>query len=156
MKFNEKRLADVRRPGAIPWYETYERRSIPHTYQGDTMGNLTPNFDREEYACKCGCGDDKIKDELATKVQLVRNILGRSIRINSGVRCNNHNIAINASASSSHIGGWAADLGYAGSAERYELIKAATQVFDRVGIAKTFIHVDVDANKTAGVIWLYS
>ena len=51
---------------------------------------------------------------------------------------------------------WAADLGYTGSRERYELLNAIMQVFDRVGIAKTFIHVDVDANKTAGVVWLYS
>tara|TARA_Y100000758_G_C15999512_1_gene403559 strand:+ start:606 stop:968 length:363 start_codon:yes stop_codon:yes gene_type:complete len=120
------------------------------------MGNLTPNFDREEYACKCGCGRDNIKDELAAKVQLVRNIVKRGIRINSGIRCEKHNGNIGASASSSHVGGWAADLGYTGSRERYELIKAATEIFDRVGIAKTFIHVDVDTNKTAGVIWLYS
>jgi len=29
------------------------------------------------------------------------------------------------------------------------------QVFDRVGIAKNFIHVDVDTTKTAGVVWTY-
>jgi zinc D-Ala-D-Ala carboxypeptidase len=120
------------------------------------MGNLTPNFDREEYACKCGCGKDDIKDELAAKVQLVRNIVKRGIRINSGIRCEKHNAAINATPSSSHIDGWAADLGYHGSAERYQILNAALQVFDRVGIAKTFIHVDVDINKSPGVIWLYS
>ena len=120
------------------------------------MGNLTANFNREEYACKCGCGKNDIKQELAVKVQLVRNILNKSIRINSGIRCSDHNTTINATPTSSHIGGWAADLGYTGSADRYELLNAVMQVFDRVGIAKTFIHVDVDANKTAGVIWLYS
>ena len=57
---------------------------------------------------------------------------------------------------SSHIDGWAADLAYTGSRHRYELLNAVMQVFDRVGIAKTFIHVDVDANKTAGVVWMYS
>jgi zinc D-Ala-D-Ala carboxypeptidase len=120
------------------------------------MGNLTANFNREEYACKCGCGKDNIKDELAMKVQLVRDILNRSIKINSGVRCPDHNATIKATMTSSHIGGWAADLGYSGSAHRYELLSAVFQIFDRVGIAKTFIHVDIDANKTAGVVWLYS
>ena len=38
------------------------------------MGDLTANFNRSEYACKCGCGKDNIKDELATKVQLVRDL----------------------------------------------------------------------------------
>ena len=80
----------------------------------------------------------------------------RSITINSGVRCEHHNYYIAATPTSSHIDGWAADLGYTGSAARYELLNAAFQVFDRIGIAKTFIHVDVDATKTAGVVWLYS
>jgi len=120
------------------------------------MGDLTDNFNKVEYACKCGCGRDNIKEELAIKIQQVRDIVGRSIVINSGIRCEKHNGNIGASETSSHIGGWAADLGYNGSGERFQLLNAAFQVFDRVGIAKTFIHVDVDANKTAGVVWLYS
>ena len=119
------------------------------------MGNLTANFNVEEYACKCGCGRKDIKDDLARKVQKVRDILGRSITINSGIRCDRHNGNIGASETSSHIGGWAADLKTRGSADRYALLQAAIQVFDRVGIAKNFIHVDVDANKTAGVVWMY-
>ena len=120
------------------------------------MGDLTANFNLEEYACKCGCGRDNIKEELAIKIQQVRDIRGRSIVINSGIRCEKHNGNIGASETSSHIGGWAADLGYKGSGERYQLLNAVFQIFDRVGIAKTFIHVDVDANKTAGVVWMYS
>ena len=120
------------------------------------MGDLTTNFNRKEYACKCGCGKDNIKDELATKVQLVRNLLKRPIKINSGIRCIAHNTASNSKPTSSHIDGWAVDLAYRGSRERHELLSASLQVFDRVGIARTFIHLDVDANKTAGVVWLYS
>ena len=119
------------------------------------MGDLTANFDLEEYACNCGCGRSDIKAELVDKIQQVRDTLGRSIRINSGFRCERHNGNIGASETSSHIGGWAADLQTKGSAARYELLVAVMQVFDRVGIAKNFIHVDVDANKTAGVVWTY-
>ena len=120
------------------------------------MGDLTDNFNREEYACKCGCGRDNIKDELAVSVQLVRDKIKRGIVITSGIRCEAHNTAIKATPSSSHIDGWAADLAYNGSAERYQLLNAVMQVFDRVGIAKTFIHVDVDSTKSPGVVWLYS
>ena len=120
------------------------------------MGDLTANFDLEEYACKCGCGRADIKAELVNKIQEVRDILGRSIRINSGFRCSRHNGNIGASETSSHIDGWAADLQTKGSAARYELLTAVMQVFDRVGIAKNFIHVDVDATKTAGVVWTYN
>ena len=135
------------------WLDTKEW--LQHT-KGANMGDLTANFNREEYACKCGCGEAEIKQELAVKVQQVRDLVGRSIAINSGVRCARHNGNIGASETSSHIGGWAADLQTKGSAARYELLVAVMQVFDRVGIAKNFIHVDVDANKTAGVVWIYS
>ena len=150
-----RRIKNLSR-GTIPWDEPYERRQHPYNYKGEVMGDLTTNFNRSEYACKCGCGKDDIKQELAIKVQLVRDQLGRSIRINSGIRCSAHNASINATPNSSHIDGWAADLGYTGSRERFEVLTAAAQVFDRIGIAKTFIHVDVDATKTADVIWLYS
>ena len=122
----------------------------------DKMGDLTKNFNREEYACKCGCGRDNIKNELVYKVQQVRDVLGKSIRINSGVRCIRHNGNIGAAETSSHIDGWAADLAYKGSTERYQLLNAAMQVFNRVGIAKNFIHVDVDSTKSPEVVWLYS
>ena len=120
------------------------------------MGNLTKNFNVEEYACKCGCGRADIKAELARKVQEVRDILGKSIRINSGIRCIRHNGNIGASETSSHVDGWAADLQTKGSAARYEMLAAVMQIFDRVGIAKNFIHVDVDATKTAGVVCTYN
>ena len=120
------------------------------------MGDLTANFNRVEFECKCGCGKDDIKDDLAVKVQLVRDLIKRPIRINSGIRCAQHNANTKAKPTSSHVDGWAADLGYSGSAERDELLKAAMEVFDRVGIAKTFIHVVVDPNKSPRVVWLYS
>jgi hypothetical protein len=28
----ERRIADLPRPGVVPWDETYERRTKPHTY----------------------------------------------------------------------------------------------------------------------------
>ena len=38
------------------------------------MGDLTANFNRAEFACKCGCGKDDIKDALAVKVQAIRDL----------------------------------------------------------------------------------
>ena len=66
-----------------------------------------------------------------------------------------HNGNIGASETSSHVDGWAADLQTKGSAARYEMLAAVLPIFDRVGIAKNFIHVDVDSTKTAGVVWTY-
>ena len=82
-------------------------------------------------------------------------MLGESIKINSGIRCSNHNAAIKASSTSSHVGGWAADLECSTSSYRYRLLKEVLQVFDRVGISGSFIHVDVDATKNNRLIWTY-
>ena len=118
---------------------------------------ITANFRRSEYACPC-CGKDDIKDDLARRVQEVRDLLGKSITINSGVRCVAHNKSkeVGGSEKSSHLTGYAADIKCGTSSYRQELLTAVFQVFDRVGIAKSFIHVDVDPNKSESVCWIYT
>jgi hypothetical protein len=34
----ERRIKDIPRPGTIPWDETYERRTKPHTYEEISNG----------------------------------------------------------------------------------------------------------------------
>jgi hypothetical protein len=42
------------------------------------------------------------------------------------------------------------------SSDRYKLLCALIEVgFNRIGVAKSFIHVDVDKNKSKNVIWTY-
>ena len=36
------------------------------------MGDLTDNFSRSEFACKCGCGADAISLDLVERLQLLR------------------------------------------------------------------------------------
>jgi uncharacterized protein YcbK (DUF882 family) len=60
------------------------------------------------------------------------------------------------SQTSSHLKGYAADIAVNSSADRYKIIDALLQAgFNRIGIAKTFIHVDNDPDKPADVIWTY-
>tara|TARA_B100000029_G_scaffold173778_1_gene170465 strand:- start:2134 stop:2532 length:399 start_codon:yes stop_codon:yes gene_type:complete len=126
---------------------------------GETM---TRNFKRSEFKCKCGCGADQINEDLVRRLQEVRDLLGEPMRITSGVRCEKHNASpdVGGSPSSSHVPdnsgiAHAVDVSCNNSAYRERLLKAVLQVFDRVGIAKSFIHMDVDPNKTAGVVWVY-
>jgi uncharacterized protein YcbK (DUF882 family) len=57
---------------------------------------------------------------------------------------------------SSHTVGKAADIAYKNSRERYIIITALQEAgFNRLGIAKTFVHVDNDETKSADVIWTY-
>jgi uncharacterized protein YcbK (DUF882 family) len=74
------------------------------------MGDLTRDFSRSKFACRCGCGFDSISEILVAKLQLLRNALGVPIIINSGCRCQKHNEAIGGAKLSYHTLGLAADI----------------------------------------------
>ena len=72
-----------------------------HKYYYCAMDDMvTKNFSGSEFACQCGCGADQVTDELAIKLQLLRDLLGKPIKITSGVRCLGHNIHIGGSKNS--------------------------------------------------------
>ena len=128
------------------------------------MGDLTQNFSKLEFQCPCSCGADKISPVLIEKLQKVRNIIGTSIIITSGVRCEFYNTSIKASMNSSHIPdgyeiGNAVDIACSHSQHRYELVEVAQKFFKRIGIAGegkgNFVHLDVDKEKVQEVMWFY-
>lgn len=73
------------------------------------MSDISLNFDREEFSCKCGCGFDTVDVELIKMVQAARDELG-PIKINSGCRCEAYNKSVGGSSASQHKLGRAADL----------------------------------------------
>ena len=76
--------------------------------------------------------------------------------INSGYRCLKHNFDVGGAGNSSHTLGLAADIKCTESRERSLIISALYDVgFNRMGIAKTYIHVDFDLLKDRNVTWLY-
>ena len=95
------------------------------------------------------------------KLDLARNIAGIGFKINSGYRTENHNNAIykrlgKEPIKSSHLIGKAADIAYTNSRERWIIITALQDAgFNRLGIAKGFVHVDSDETKSPNVIWTY-
>lgn len=74
------------------------------------MGDLTKNFSRSEFACKCGCGKADVKKELADACQKIRDDVGVAVKVNSGERCAKHNAAVGGVKDSYHTQGKAADL----------------------------------------------
>lgn len=119
------------------------------------MGDLSPSFNLSEFSCKCGCGLTNINMTLVALLQNVRNIIGQPIKINSGLRCPAHNASVGGAPDSSHLQGWAADCSVISSHYRYEFLANVMDQFERVGIAKTFVHVDVDPDKPKEVVWMY-
>ena len=61
------------------------------TFKSGDKTALTENFTRSEFACPCGCNSQMIEQELADKIQGIRDKLGKKIRITSGYRCVSHN-----------------------------------------------------------------
>ena len=88
------------------------------------MGDISKNFDRAEFACKCGCGFDNIDDRVVAMAQKIREALGEPVRINSGCRCIEHNERVGGVEDSTHTLGKAADLSTAvGSARLFAVIR---------------------------------
>ena len=76
--------------------------------------------------------------------------------INSGFRTPEHNEKVDGKENSSHLRGYAADIICTDSRSRFIIIDALIQAgFTRIGVAKTFIHVDNDPEKDGNVIWTY-
>ena len=124
------------------------------------MGNLTKNFSRKEFACKCGCGEDRISLDLVERLQVIRSTLGKSLTINSGVRCSKYNIAQGGVESSEHVPNRkrpceGVDVKCDNSLLRYGLLKVGLLLFKRVGIGDGFIHFGNRPSKTQEVVWEY-
>ena len=122
------------------------------------MGDLTKNFSKIEFACKCGCGFDDINPELVFKLQEIRDHFENPIIISSGCRCEIHNKSQGGAPASAHLKGRAADILSVNEKHRFALLKPILQMFDRIGINKRFIHVDIERPPAKGtdIVWLYS
>jgi len=98
----------------------------------------------------------KMDSKFLEKLDYARHNAGIPFKINSGYRTKEHNALVGGRVGSSHLKGIAVDIGYNGSRDRYLILNALMQVgITRFGIAKSFIHCDLDNSKDAKVIWLY-
>lgn len=121
------------------------------------MGDLSPDFSRSEFRCKCGCGADHIDLELVQKLQRLRSFMRGPIRVNSGVRCPAYNISVGGKPDSAHLTGEAADIACAASPTRFRMLRIVMvwALFNRIGVGKDFLHLDVSKKLPQEVTWLY-
>lgn len=93
---------------------------------------------------------------LASRMEVLRRILGnRQIKITSGYRCHQLNIAVGGSATSDHLKGLACDFlkpaGYSDS-ELKDLFLSNLGNFDQIIIYPSFIHVGMGSQMRRQVI----
>jgi len=115
----------------------------------------TKYFSPDEFICKCGCQKIAMNAEFVSKLDELREWLGRPVWITSGFRCAEHNRQVGGSPRSYHLKGQAADIVCESGVDRYQLLAAAIRLgFGGIGIDKNFIHVDNRA-EVVKRIWAY-
>ena len=103
-----------------------------------------------------GSGAEHMDAYLVELLDQAREIAGLAFHITSGYRSPQHNRAVGGVKNSSHTKGLAADIQAHGSGTRYHILAALIKVgFNRIGIGKGFIHVDIDETKHKEGIWDY-
>lgn len=117
---------------------------------------MIKHFSPKEFTCDGVECFSKMDDELLIMLDMARQTAGIPFIINSSWRSEAKNKAVKGSKNSSHLRGYAVDIKCTNSADRFIMLDALTSVgFKRIGIAKTFIHVDNDPSLPDGVTWLY-
>ena len=118
------------------------------------------NFTRDEFACKCGCGTNEIKDEAIDLAQEVRDEVGFAMPITSGYRCPNHPEERAKAKPGSHAKGLAFDVGVSGGKARQITKVLLSKSAGGVGVHQKgnhsgrFIHGDVSQDRI-GLFWTY-
>ncbi len=115
------------------------------------MGDLSENFSRSEFGCRC-CGEAKVDPGLIAALQKLRDLAGAPITVISGYRCPKHNAAVGGAKRSQHMLGKAADIVIKGLTpfETYRLAEKV-EAFSNGGMGlypgHGFVHVDVRGHK---------
>lgn len=114
------------------------------------MGDLSKDFNKSEFMCKCGCNKFNLSPVLIDALQQLRDYIGQPIIINSACRCEKHNVAVGGVKNSLHLRGKAADIRVKGIEPR-ELARLAAEISDfrngGIGTYDNFVHVDVRGKK---------
>jgi len=99
--------------------------------------------------------EENMNVDFLAKLDEAREYAGIPFIINSAYSSPKHPESIR-NPTSSHIKGLAVDISAKDSRTRFLILDALLVVgFSRIGVAGTFIHVDLDFSKSQNVIWTY-
>ena len=113
------------------------------------MGDISKNFSRAEFKCRCNCGFATVDVSLINVLEVVRTKFNAPITINSACRCEEHNAHIGGSYGSKHKQGIAADIVVKGATteEVYKFLDMFQPNKYGVGKYNSFTHIDVRDKK---------
>jgi len=114
---------------------------------------LSKNFTLSEFACNDGSKEITIDYELIDKLQQLRDMLGKPVKITSGYRTATYNKKCGGIPTSNHLIGKAADIKVSHMTP-LELAKVAdTLGFKGIGVYPTFTHVDTQGSTNGKKIY---
>lgn len=103
-----------------------------------------------------GSGFYSMNQKFIIMLDNIREEFRKPIKINSGYRTAQRNKDVGGKFDSAHRRGVAADIHCDNSRDRFNLIQLAMiEGIKRIGIGKTYLHLDIDKDKPQTVIWLY-
>ena len=113
---------------------------------------LSKNFKLSEFRCNDGNNEVMIAPGLVEKLQALRDVLGKGIRIAAGYRSPTHNKKVGGSPNSRHLTGQAVDIKVTG-VHPLDVAKAAEKIgFTGIGVyrynGQMFTHLDVRPTKS--------
>lgn len=115
---------------------------------------MSKYFSEEELKCKCGCNQALMDSVFMLRIDKAREDSGVPWGIVSAYRCEKHDVAVKGEGN--HPTGEAIDIASNNSTTRFKVVTSLMKMgFKRLGIGKTFIHVDSVEARPQGVIWLY-
>ena len=115
---------------------------------------IRTHFTDKEMDCGCGC-EKTVAPELLVQLESLRALIDKPLPVTSGARCITHNQEVGGKQNSWHLKGLAVDIACTESKLRIEIIRNAGKLgFNGIGIAKTFIHLDLRP-ETESVCFLY-
>lgn len=114
------------------------------------MGDLSQNFSKSEFKCKCGeCKQVGPDPELVKEMQEMRDHFNAPVKVHSGHRCSAYNHSVGGATRSEHLKGTACDHTVKGvsnnKVQKYWLKKHPAKY--GIGRYKTFTHFDVRGYK---------
>ena len=116
------------------------------------------NFSANEFNCS-HCGKNEMQPDFLQKLQALRSVYGKPMRITSGYRCPEHPIEAKKAKPGAHASGCACDIGIEG-ADAHRLLKLAFAAgFTGIGVQQKgsgrFIHLDTLEGGLRPTVWSY-
>jgi hypothetical protein len=105
---------------------------------------------------------ERVSPALIAKLEGIRTEVGFPLMINSGCRTYHHNKEVGGAENSAHLIRGndelceAVDIKALSGRQRYRIVQVALKYgITRIGIGKSFVHLDVDEDLPQHVIWRY-